>query len=196
MCKILLKESLLLQNNRLNSLTSGGQLNDLSLLVTLNLNSNKFKKLPMDLYRLINLRELFISDNQLEYLPTTINQLKKLELLDISYNQLTDINQITMMPLLRILNITYNNRLRELPNSLITCDSLCDLILNPELIVYPSSDITVMGTIAILEYLQTNENNSGGGISDHQKFKFEELKNATQRFIAVEKKEVRETLID
>lgn len=56
MCKVLRKELLSLANNRLTSLTGGGALADLQLLVTLNLTSNRFRKLPEEIGTLQNLR--------------------------------------------------------------------------------------------------------------------------------------------
>lgn len=56
MCKVLRKESLSLKNNRLSSLSGGGTLDDLQILITLDLANNRFKKLPDDIYKLENLR--------------------------------------------------------------------------------------------------------------------------------------------
>lgn len=76
-----------------------------------------------------------------------------LEFLDVSYNRLNRIDQIGFMPNLRILNITGNANLTKLPIQLTTCDSLCDLILDAEHILYPSNDIIECGTDSILKYL-------------------------------------------
>lgn len=56
LCKVLRKERLDLQRNRLRSLTNGGELRDLVLLTHLNLSANVFKTLPEELTELINLR--------------------------------------------------------------------------------------------------------------------------------------------
>lgn len=157
MCKVLRKEILTLSNNKLTSLNGGGALVDLHLLSTLNLSNNRFKKLPEEIYRLENLRELFLSNNSLEKLPVAINRLKKLELLDISVNNLTTIEQISFMPLLRILNICGNVRLDKLPNQLATCDNLVDLVLDHNTISNPPADVVAGGTYAILKYLSTGE---------------------------------------
>lgn len=63
------------------------------------------------------------------------------------------------MPHLRILNITGNANLTKLPIQLTTCDSLTDLVLDAELILYPPSDVIDNGTAAILKYLL--EHNTG-----------------------------------
>lgn len=98
-----------------------------------------------------------ISHNNLEYLPDTINQLTNLELLDVSNNRIVQINQINCMPHLRILNISGNVKLTTLPNELSTCDSLVDLILDPEKIQYPPAAVIERGTIDILNFLITGE---------------------------------------
>ncbi|XP_058830179.1 E3 ubiquitin-protein ligase LRSAM1-like [Topomyia yanbarensis] len=157
MCKVLRKELLTLANNKLTSLGGGGTLDDLQLLVTLNLISNRFKKLPDEIYKLENLRELLVSNNYLEKLPPSINRLKKLELLDVSTNNLTTLEQITFLPNLRILNISGNVRLTKLSNQLATCDNLVDLVLDPNSIVEPPADIVNRGTNAIIKYLSTGE---------------------------------------
>lgn len=56
LCRVLLKDRLLLQNNKLCSLKDGGEINDLKRLQMLNLNWNKFTKIPIDLFHVENLR--------------------------------------------------------------------------------------------------------------------------------------------
>lgn len=56
LCKVLRKEILDLSKNQLNSLRSGGALDDLTLLRTLNLSFNSFTKLPEDIFKIENLR--------------------------------------------------------------------------------------------------------------------------------------------
>lgn len=56
LCRILLKERLRLNNNLLRSLNGGGALSDLRQLHSIDLSSNRFKKLPDDLHALQNLR--------------------------------------------------------------------------------------------------------------------------------------------
>lgn len=57
------------------------------------------------------------------------------------------------MPNLRILNISGNTQLTTLPIQLTTCDSLVDIILDAENILYPPNDIIEHGTRDILKYL-------------------------------------------
>ena len=54
--KVLRKEILILGKNRLKSLASGGQLNELELLQVLDLSYNRFKVIPIEIYILKNLR--------------------------------------------------------------------------------------------------------------------------------------------
>lgn len=157
MCKVLRKELLMLANNRLTTLSGGGSLEDLHLLSTLDLSSNRFKKLPDDIHKLENLRELFASNNCLERLPTSINRLQKLELLDVSTNNLITLEQISFMSNLRILNIGGNVRLNKLPAQLATCDNLVDLVLDPNTIHDPPADVIECGTYSIIKYLATGE---------------------------------------
>lgn len=76
-----------------------------------------------------------------------------MELLDVSHNHLTQIDQIGFMPNLRVLNITGNKNLKNLPSQLSTCDSLNDIVLDGEYIFYPPASIIERGTAEILKYL-------------------------------------------
>uniref|UniRef100_A0A182NZR0 RING-type domain-containing protein n=1 Tax=Anopheles epiroticus TaxID=199890 RepID=A0A182NZR0_9DIPT len=157
MCKVLRKEALTLANNKLSSLAGGGTLDDLALLQSLNLSYNRFKKLPEDIYKLENLRELFLVNNALEKLPITIGRLKKLELLNLSANNLATVEQLAFMTNLRVLDVSGNVRLSQLPSQLATCDNLVDIVLDPEHIVNPPADVLAGGTYAIIKYLSTGE---------------------------------------
>lgn len=54
--KVLRKEILILKQNRLKTLTTGGSLKDLELLQVLDISHNRFKVLPIDICVLTNLR--------------------------------------------------------------------------------------------------------------------------------------------
>ena len=83
--------------------------------------------------------------------------MRNLELLDISHNQLTDISEIKCMAQLRILNVTGNVKLNKLPEELSTCDSLVDIALDANLILFPPQNIIELGTLAILNFLTTGD---------------------------------------
>lgn len=71
------------------------------------------------------------------------------------------------MPKLGILNVSGNATLRQLPAELSTCDSLVDIIVDIENIVYPPHHIVEMGTREILNYLIVNGNANGNETIDH-----------------------------
>uniref|UniRef100_A0A182HPD8 Uncharacterized protein n=1 Tax=Anopheles arabiensis TaxID=7173 RepID=A0A182HPD8_ANOAR len=189
MCKVLRKEALTLSKNKLSSLAGGGTLDDLVLLQSLNLSYNRFKKLPEDIYKLENLRELFLANNALEKLPIAIGRLKKLELLNLSANNLATVEQLAFMTNLRVLDISGNVRLSQLPSQLATCDNLVDIVLDPEHLVNPPSDVVAGGTYAIIKYLSTGEvhqDPSGTVAPDRQKA------IATSSFLSSERNELRQ----
>lgn len=182
MCRILLKEQLNLSNNKLHNLTGGGNsLRDLAQIKYLNLSGNRFKKLPIDIYCLENLRELNLSHNMLESLPPTIKDLKYLELLDVSGNNLNQLDQITLMPSLKILNVAGNRRLVRLPYTLTTCQSLIDIVLDADNFVCPPPEVTNRGTLEILNYLMQNADAANQNYA---------IRDITERFLDVEKTEV------
>ncbi|XP_055917741.1 E3 ubiquitin-protein ligase LRSAM1-like [Eupeodes corollae] len=161
-CRVLRKEILNLCNNQLTTITncnnnSIGLLSDLQLLRILNLKFNRIKQLPEEIYKLENLRELLVSNNQLVKLPQSINKLRYLEHLDVSNNNLQSISELSCMPSLKILNISQNDSLHQLPITLATCDILCDLILDQETIKWPSPEIIAGGTETIMRFLATGE---------------------------------------
>lgn len=100
---------------------------------------------------------MFISNNLLTTLPSTINRLRKLELLDVSNNDLSDIRVISFMSELKILNVSGNKKLTNLPAELSTCENLRDLVFDDDVIVCPSKDILATGTQNILKFLSTGE---------------------------------------
>ncbi|CAO1357595.1 unnamed protein product [Diamesa serratosioi] len=154
-CKVLRKEELILKNNKLKSLKSGGVIQDLELIQVLDLSFNNFQTIPVEISSLTNLRELFLSNNLLFKLPSSINKLSKLELLDISNNNLTEITEINFLSQLRILNISGNTKITTLPSTLSTCDNLQDLIFDIDHVLSPSKDVLLSGTQNILKFLET-----------------------------------------
>uniref|UniRef100_A0A182KB84 RING-type domain-containing protein n=1 Tax=Anopheles christyi TaxID=43041 RepID=A0A182KB84_9DIPT len=195
MCKVLRKEALTLSKNKLSSLAGGGTMDDLVLLQSLNLSYNRFKKLPEDIYKLENLRELFLANNALEKLPVSIGRLKKLELLNLSANNLATVEQLAFMTNLRVLDISNNVRLSQLPSQLATCDNLVDLVLDPEHIVNPPADVVAGGTYAIVKYLSTGEflHDPSGNTTDHDgKTVLDQQRATTSSFLSSERNELRQ----
>uniref|UniRef100_A0A182WMB3 RING-type domain-containing protein n=1 Tax=Anopheles minimus TaxID=112268 RepID=A0A182WMB3_9DIPT len=192
MCKVLRKDALTLAKNKLSSLGAGGTLDDLLLLQSLNLSYNRFKKLPEDIYKLENLRELFLANNALEKLPTTIGRLKKLELLNLSANNLASVEQIAFMTNLRVLDVSGNVRLSELPSQLATCDNLVDLVLDPANIVSPPADVVAGGTYAIVKYLSTGEFHRDPSGKTEPDGALDRQKATTSAFLASERTELRQ----
>ncbi|CRL08548.1 CLUMA_CG021233, isoform A [Clunio marinus] len=183
MIKVLRKEILILSKNRLKSLASGGQFNELELLQVLDLNYNKFKVIPIEICVLKNLRELFLSNNLLTQLPSTINRLKKLELLDVSNNNITDLRCISFMPELKILNVSGNKQLKILPPELATCESLHDLVFDIEIIVSPSNDVLATGPQNILKFLSTGELSATNDLAAEDKMLMQSNKKTSSRIM-------------
>lgn len=65
------------------------------------------------------------------------------------------------MPTLRVLNVSGNSQLREIPSCLSTCDSLRDLILDQDTLEWPPAQVIAAGTEHILKFLTTGELNVG-----------------------------------
>ncbi|XP_035217459.1 E3 ubiquitin-protein ligase LRSAM1-like isoform X4 [Stegodyphus dumicola] len=83
MCRVFLKETLLLQNNQLTSLQGGGSLTDLSHLQVLNLMNNKLSSLPEDIGHLTHLQDLNVENNRLKKLPVSFRNLQNLHYLNL-----------------------------------------------------------------------------------------------------------------
>jgi E3 ubiquitin-protein ligase LRSAM1 len=186
MCKVLLKDSLLLQNNKLTTLDGGGSLGDLNLLQVLNLNDNRLRKLPEQICALTQLRELLLARNQLEKLPSTIGRLRKLTILDVAHNRLSCIQPIACMPELRMLNVSGNAKLQRLPNELSTCDGLIDLVLDAAVFEYPPADVLASGTKNVLKFLSTGEFTLPVTSGDDE----DDGKRKLEAFIANERREI------
>jgi len=81
-CKILNKQALLLQHNLLEDLKGGGNLEDLSKLLVLDLSHNRLKILPKEIKCLVNLQRFDISHNKIKKLPDEIGSMKAMEKID------------------------------------------------------------------------------------------------------------------
>ncbi|CAG0901206.1 unnamed protein product [Cyprideis torosa] len=118
--RVFQKDSLLLQNNLLSSLSGGGSLSDLSALVILDISCNRFSSLPPDLAALKSLRVLKVGQNRLKSLPQSLPP--RLQVLSVPQNQMKTLP--TNMPVsLREIDVS-QNLLQILPQSLACCTNL------------------------------------------------------------------------
>ena len=103
-------------------------------LMELNISKNELTHLPTCLWELPSLKRFICSRNKLSSLlegdELTVLSLD-LEIIDLSHNSLTDMvpQFIFEFPSLRILNLS-NNKIRELPETLWSCETLQDLNLS------------------------------------------------------------------
>ncbi|CAH1994127.1 unnamed protein product [Acanthoscelides obtectus] len=154
LCRVFLKESLLLNNNCLSSLSGGGELNDLQLLKVLNISNNQFSHLPDDIHILKSLQELYLSHNQLRQMCDSICKLSNLQVLDVSHNLLkalpVDIGELKQ---LKKLDITENKKLRYLPKSFYRLHRLKALNLDADCFCYPPKEVVEDGIDPIRRFI-------------------------------------------
>lgn len=155
LCKVFRKESLLMYDNKLSSLSGGGALSDLSLLTVLDIHGNEFTTLPPDIMCLSSLKELYLQDNGIRKLPNEIIYLNKLTILNVSRNNLKQLpNGIGQLQKeLTTLNISHNKSLQKLPKSLGYAQQLTSLNIDNLNLLYPPQDIIDGGTIVIIAFL-------------------------------------------
>ncbi|XP_043784405.1 E3 ubiquitin-protein ligase LRSAM1-like isoform X2 [Apis laboriosa] len=114
LCKVFRKKVLWMHNNKLTSLSGGGALSDLSLLVILDIHGNEFTHLPSDIMCLASLKELYLQDNNIRKLPNEIVHLNKLNILNVAKNNLKQLPEaMGNLKQLSILDISQN---KSLPN--------------------------------------------------------------------------------
>ena len=88
------------------------------------LSNNQIKKLPKEISRLKNLKYLSLFDNQIEELFSKIWNLKKLETLDLSYNKIKKLpKEIGNLKNLKVLNLSYN-QIKKLPKEIWNLENL------------------------------------------------------------------------
>uniref|UniRef100_A0A182SCC4 RING-type domain-containing protein n=1 Tax=Anopheles maculatus TaxID=74869 RepID=A0A182SCC4_9DIPT len=131
-------------------------------------------------------------NNALEKLPTTIGRLKKLELLNLSANNLASVEQIAFMTNLRVLDISGNVRLSQLPGQLATCDNLVDIVLDPDTIQNPPANVVAGGTYAIVKYLSTGEFHQDPSGTTNVDGALDRQKATTSTFLSSERNELRQ----
>ncbi|XP_066920493.1 E3 ubiquitin-protein ligase LRSAM1-like isoform X2 [Clytia hemisphaerica] len=154
-CKILNKQALLLQHNLLEDLKGGGNLEDLSKLLVLDLSHNRLKVLPKEIKCLVNLQRFDISHNKIKKLPDEIGSLKALEKFDCSNNDLSGLpGTIKYFKNLTTLNITENRFITSLPVNLCFCKKLKEFIFDVDRITYPSKQFTSQGIEEIQRFFK------------------------------------------
>lgn len=172
LCRVFLKESLLLDHNKLSSLSNGGHLSDLTGLKVLNLEFNHFSVLPDDIYLLSSLKvyflnnllyqiilsyftlqELYLNNNQLKKLPNSLGSLKSLRILNVSNNSLRNLpNEIGDLSSLRTLIVTGNPDLNHLPHSVCRLRTT-KLQLDAANFIYPPTEVVENGMESIMKYI-------------------------------------------
>ncbi|XP_011494512.1 PREDICTED: E3 ubiquitin-protein ligase LRSAM1-like [Ceratosolen solmsi marchali] len=154
LCDVLRKETLLMQRNKLKSLSGGGALKYLSLITVLDVQSNELNNLPSDIAHLISLKELYLQENSILKLPNEIVHLKNLSILDISKNKLKCLPEaIGELKNLIFLNLSHNKSLQKLPTSLGYAQLITQLGIDGLKLSYPSEEIQSGGTIVIIAFL-------------------------------------------
>jgi internalin A len=155
---------------------AGYRIDDNQQIVKLVLHHLKSNFVPQTIFRLTNLTQLALSNNQLTTLPPEFGQLTNLTDLDLSENQLTTLpseigqltnlmglnlrgNQLTTLPpeIGRLTNLTFlalsMNRLTTLPPEIIQLKNLVTLELEGNPLKQPPPEIVKKGVTAIFEYL-------------------------------------------
>lgn len=154
LCRVFLKESLILRNNNLTSLNGGGNLKDLYTLKVLDLQNNMFSVIPEEIHFLKNLEELYLNNNQLKKLPQRLNTLEHLKILNLSNNYLRVLpDNIGTLSNLRSLHLDGNKGLKKLPQSICCCTKLSKITLDSMNLLYPPSQIALQGTEAIIKFI-------------------------------------------
>ncbi|XP_037079546.1 E3 ubiquitin-protein ligase LRSAM1-like [Pollicipes pollicipes] len=152
-CKVLRKLQLLLQDNLLTSLESGGQLSDLHLLQVLHLEFNCLIHLPHSISSLASLQVLDLSNNALKELPASIGELHRLRRLLCRGNGLRSLPAaVGRLPRLATLDLR-NNQLHELaPLANISRMEEVRLEDNKALLC-PPPEVVSAGSDAVITYL-------------------------------------------
>lgn len=153
LAKVLLKTHLLLQNNALRNLESGGNLSDLQHLQVLDLSSNLLQRLPDKFHNLSSLQILNLSKNRLQSLPPSFVKLSSLHKLNLEDNAFKFVpSEIGALPQLVVLGLA-GNPFSELPAQILKLTNLQQLTLPVEQMRFPPADVCKDGVEAILRFL-------------------------------------------
>src|SRR5205814_1253404 len=121
----------------------------------------QLSQLPHELWRLSNLQELWLSNNQLSQLPPEVGQLSNLQKLDLDNNQLDEIPpEIGQLTNLQELWLS-NNHLSQLPAEIGQLTSLQTLnVAAIRTLQIPPPEIASRGTADILAFLRELQESS------------------------------------
>ncbi|CAG9763432.1 unnamed protein product [Ceutorhynchus assimilis] len=157
LCKVFLKESLMLQNNQLTTLSGGGELKDLINLRVLDISSNDFHQLPDDVCLLKNLQEFYADNNYLKSLPNSMCHLVNLKILSLANNNLKSLPEdLGLLKQLQKIRLSCNKHLKSLPKNICKLKGLVLIEIDWENMVYPPRDVIEMGTEAIMKYISND----------------------------------------
>lgn len=131
-----------------------GNVFELLQLTELNLSNGQLKSLPKGIAKLQNLEMLDLSNNEINSLPETISHLQNLKRLYLSNNRLTNLPEsISQLENLTKLHLN-NNRLISLPESIIKMQNLTVLRLSRNKLITPPQEVAEKGYQAIQEYFR------------------------------------------
>ncbi|KAG5451631.1 E3 ubiquitin-protein ligase lrsam1 [Clonorchis sinensis] len=154
LAKVLLKTHLLLQNNALRNLDSGGNLSDLQHLQVLDLSSNLLQRLPDKFHNFPSLQILNLSKNRLQSLPPSFVKLSSLYKLNLEDNALKFVpSEIGALTQLVVLGLA-GNPFSELPDQILKLANLQELTLPVERMRFPPADVCKDGVDAILRFIE------------------------------------------
>uniref|UniRef100_A0A914WCS9 Leucine rich repeat and sterile alpha motif containing 1 n=1 Tax=Plectus sambesii TaxID=2011161 RepID=A0A914WCS9_9BILA len=157
LCRVLRKQALLIDTNRLGTLKAGGDYAGLEklgdVIRVIDAHDNDIRELPAAIGKLINLQVLNFENNKLAQLPIELGRLGALQTLNLKNNVLSELpTSMGDLRSLRSLDISRNN-IRQLPLWFARLVSLETLILDAELMIDPPPGVCVQGTPSIMQYL-------------------------------------------
>ncbi|XP_055339440.1 E3 ubiquitin-protein ligase LRSAM1-like [Paramacrobiotus metropolitanus] len=151
-CAVYVKVKVLISDNQITDLESGGKIEDVSRIRILDAHRNRLEKLPVNFgLGFSALLELNLSDNRLKTLPTSFGNLRALQTLFLARNNFSEFpNIICECRQLQELDISENS-LSKLPLTFHQLRRLQTFVFDHDKVLYPSKDVTVLGVEAILK---------------------------------------------
>ncbi|XP_072015688.1 E3 ubiquitin-protein ligase LRSAM1-like isoform X2 [Amphiura filiformis] len=153
LCKVLLKEVLILNDNYLSCLSGGGSVKDLMSIRVLDIHKNEITEIPEEICELCNLQVLNMESNKLKKLPKGLGRLQALQTLNVRGNSLKELpDSMCEMKSLRTLDIG-NNKIKVLPGRLCEIRTLETINLDGKDMKYPPANTCLLGTESIMKFL-------------------------------------------